>query len=54
MANTSTTSANVTANVTGAGHHKGALVLFSLGQASTTCLAQALAMFDRVETLGFD
>ena len=57
MANTSTTSANVTAttaNVAGAGHHKGALVLFSGGQDSTTCLAQALAMFDRVETLGFD
>ena len=32
----------------------GALVLFSGGQDSTTCLAWALARFDRVETLGFD
>lgn len=31
-----------------------ALVLFSGGQDSTTCLAWALARFDRVETLGFD
>ena len=38
----------------GAGQHKGALVLFSGGQDSTTCLAQALTMFERVETLGFD
>ena len=29
-------------------------MLFSGGQDSTTCLAQALAMFERVETLGFD
>ena len=50
MANTSISSANVA----GAGHHKGALVLFSGGQDSTTCLAQALSMFERVETLGFD
>jgi 7-cyano-7-deazaguanine synthase len=54
MANTSTSSANLAAHVAGAGHHKGALVLFSGGQDSTTCLAQALAMFERVETLGFD
>lgn len=33
---------------------KSALVLFSGGQDSTTCLAWALARFDRVETLGFD
>ena len=38
----------------GAGAHKAALVLFSGGQDSTTCLAQALSMYERVETLGFD
>ncbi|MET7246034.1 7-cyano-7-deazaguanine synthase QueC [Methylobacterium sp. EM32] len=32
----------------------GALVLFSGGQDSATCLAWALDRFDRVETLGFD
>jgi 7-cyano-7-deazaguanine synthase len=32
----------------------GALVLFSGGQDSATCLAWALQRFDRVETLGFD
>jgi len=32
----------------------GALVLFSGGQDSATCLAWALARYDRVETLGFD
>ena len=32
----------------------GALVLFSGGQDSTTCLAWALARFKRVETVGFD
>ena len=32
----------------------GALVLFSGGQDSTTCLAWALAHFSRVETVGFD
>ena len=32
----------------------GALVLFSGGQDSTTCLAWALERFSRVETLGFD
>lgn len=31
-----------------------ALVLFSGGQDSTTCLSWALARFDRVETIGFD
>src|SRR5215469_6895650 len=31
-----------------------ALVLFSGGQDSTTCLAWALSRFGRVETLGFD
>jgi 7-cyano-7-deazaguanine synthase len=35
-------------------HHTSALVLFSGGQDSTTCLAQALARYPRVETLGFD
>lgn len=32
----------------------GALVLFSGGQDSATCLAWALSQFDRVETVGFD
>ncbi|MGE0830529.1 MAG: 7-cyano-7-deazaguanine synthase QueC [Hyphomonadaceae bacterium] len=32
----------------------GALVLFSAGQDSATCLAWALARFERVETIGFD
>ncbi len=31
-----------------------ALVLFSGGQDSTTCLAWALQRYTRVETLGFD
>ena len=34
--------------------HTSALVLFSGGQDSTTCLAHALARYDRVETLAFD
>lgn len=34
--------------------HTHALVLFSGGQDSTTCLAHALARFDHVETIGFD
>jgi 7-cyano-7-deazaguanine synthase len=33
---------------------EGALVLFSGGQDSATCLAWALARFDAVETIGFD
>jgi 7-cyano-7-deazaguanine synthase len=33
---------------------KAALVLFSGGQDSTTCLAWALERFERVETIGFD
>jgi 7-cyano-7-deazaguanine synthase len=33
---------------------EGALVLFSGGQDSTTCLAWALKNFDHVETIGFD
>ncbi|WP_027015224.1 7-cyano-7-deazaguanine synthase QueC [Comamonas composti] len=36
------------------GTHTTALVLFSGGQDSTTCLAQALSQYERVETLGFD
>ena len=39
---------------TSAPHHTSALVLFSGGQDSTTCLAHALARYPRVETLGFD
>lgn len=34
--------------------HKAALVLFSGGQDSATCLAWALERFERVETVGFD
>ena len=34
--------------------HTTALVLFSGGQDSTTCLAQALTRYQRVETIGFD
>ncbi len=34
--------------------HKSALVLFSGGQDSATCLAWALNRFERVETVGFD
>ena len=34
--------------------HSTALVLFSGGQDSTTCLAHALTRYERVETLGFD
>ena len=33
---------------------KKALVLFSGGQDSTTCLAWALSRFDEVQTVGFD
>jgi 7-cyano-7-deazaguanine synthase len=35
-------------------HPSSALVLFSGGQDSTTCLAWALSRYDRVETIGFD
>jgi 7-cyano-7-deazaguanine synthase len=34
-------------------HHRNALVLFSGGQDSTTCLALALSRYDRVETIAF-
>jgi 7-cyano-7-deazaguanine synthase len=34
--------------------HTTALVLFSGGQDSTTCLAEALAKYERIETIGFD
>ncbi len=34
--------------------HTTALVLFSGGQDSTTCLVDALSRYQRVETLGFD
>ena len=34
--------------------HSTALVLFSGGQDSTTCLAHALTRYQRVETIGFD
>jgi 7-cyano-7-deazaguanine synthase len=36
------------------GHNDGAMVLFSGGQDSTTCLAWALEQFPYVETVGFD
>jgi 7-cyano-7-deazaguanine synthase len=36
------------------GDGRNALVLFSGGQDSTTCLAWALTRYDRVETIGFD
>lgn len=35
-------------------NHTSALVLFSGGQDSTTCLAHALSRYPRVETIGFD
>ena len=35
-------------------HHRNALVLFSGGQDSTTCLALALSQYERVETIAFD
>ena len=35
-------------------HSNGALVLFSGGQDSTTCLAWALSRYAKVETIGFD
>jgi 7-cyano-7-deazaguanine synthase len=34
--------------------HQSALVLFSGGQDSTTCLAWSLARYERLETIGFD
>ena len=34
--------------------HSSALVLFSGGQDSTTCLALALSKYDRIETIAFD
>jgi 7-cyano-7-deazaguanine synthase len=34
--------------------HRTALVLFSGGQDSTTCLAQAVSRYERVETVAFD
>ncbi|NYT38969.1 7-cyano-7-deazaguanine synthase QueC [Allopusillimonas soli] len=40
--------------MTAARQHRRALVLFSGGQDSTTCLAWALTQFNHVETLGFD
>lgn len=43
-----------THNATPPSQHTSALVLFSGGQDSTTCLAHALARYPRVETIGFD
>src|SRR5215203_5706496 len=40
--------------MTGISHPEPALVLFSGGQDSATCLAWALARFPLVETIGFD
>ena len=34
--------------------HRNALVLFSGGQDSATCLAYAVTRYERVETIGFD
>ena len=34
--------------------NRSALVLFSGGQDSTTCLAWALSRYERIETVGFD
>ncbi|WP_291064889.1 7-cyano-7-deazaguanine synthase QueC [Hydrogenophaga sp.] len=44
----------MTAAATRTPQHSSALVLFSGGQDSTTCLAHALARYPRVETLAFD
>ncbi len=44
---------NTTKMIRAADHHR-ALVLFSGGQDSATCVAWALARFDHIETLGFD
>ena len=41
-------------SVTSQDSEKSALVLFSGGQDSATCLAWALERYDRVETIGFD
>lgn len=41
-------------SISGMPLHTTALVLFSGGQDSTTCLAHALSRYERVETLGFD
>ena len=45
---------SISVSTSATGHHKSAIVLFSGGQDSTTCLAQALSRYERVETLGFD
>lgn len=45
---------NLESDQAGAGAKSGALVLFSGGQDSSTCLAWALDRFGTVETLGFD
>jgi 7-cyano-7-deazaguanine synthase len=51
---TSTNTDTRPANDTHAMSSQGALVLFSGGQDSTTCLAWALARYARVETIAFD
>ena len=54
MPDTSNFTASIPQRSPAVPHHTSALVLFSGGQDSTTCLAQALARYPRVETLGFD
>ena len=54
MSDTTHLTASIPQRPSAVPHHTSALVLFSGGQDSTTCLAQALTRYPRVETLGFD